>query len=134
MSREFKNNRISSLSTMLSMNAAGKIPSVIFNEIFSLVIDSHISGNCWILPLHTPKSTSSSKLPCFCCAVLTLSFIGRVHFGARALLGLAISPAYISVGRREVFYSFKLFLPAFAALIGKGGGSAPLGSHRQIWQ
>jgi hypothetical protein len=35
---------------------------------------------------------------------------------------LAISPAYISVGRRGVFYSFKLFLPAFAALIGKGGG------------
>jgi hypothetical protein len=61
-------------------------------------------------------------------AVLALSFIVRVHFGARALLGLAISPAYISVGRREVFYSFKLFLPAFAALIGKGGGwgSAPL--------
>jgi hypothetical protein len=37
---------------MLSMNAAGKIPSVIFNERFSLVIDSHISGNWWILTLH----------------------------------------------------------------------------------
>ena len=34
------------------------------------------------------------------------------------------------MGRRgvHVFYSFKWFLPAFAALIGGGGGSAPCGT------
>jgi hypothetical protein len=31
----------------------------------------------------------------------------------------------IPVGSRAVFYSFKLFLPAFAALRGRGRGSAP---------
>ncbi len=29
------------------------------------------------------------------------------------------------MGRRGIFYSFKFFLPAFAALRGRGGGSAP---------
>jgi hypothetical protein len=32
------------------------------------------------------------------------------------------------MGRKVVFYSFKLFLPAFAALIGRGEGQHPVGA------
>jgi hypothetical protein len=57
-----------------------------------------------------------------------LSFIGGVYIGAKSvawhkfdMVWLYRSP--ISAGRRGVFYSFKWFLPAFAALRGGGGGA-----------
>jgi hypothetical protein len=39
----------------------------------------------------------------------------------------------IPVGRREVFYSFKLFLPAFAVLERGGGEAAPCGSNFELF-
>ncbi len=55
-----------------------------------------------------------------------------VDIGARALLdiNLAISLAYPS-WKEGVFHSFKWFLPAFATLRGRGGGSAPCGSTQR---
>ncbi len=59
-----------------------------------------------------------------------LSLIGGVHIGARALLDInLIWFGYIACLSQwgeggGGFYSFKLFLPAFAALRGGGGGGA----------
>jgi hypothetical protein len=49
-----------------------------------------------------------------------------VYIGARTLLDIDLiwfgNIARLSQRKEDVFYSFKIFLPAFAALRGRGGG------------